>query len=94
MRKTIAVAILVATIFFVSVPAFASDEEVKIVTDIAIVRPLSLAATILGTAGFIVALPFSIPSGSVGETAKVLVAEPFRYTFSRPIGNFEKSSPE
>jgi hypothetical protein len=33
-------------------------------------------------------LPFSIPSKSVGATVQTLVAEPFRYTFTRPIGVF------
>ncbi len=88
MRKVVTV-LLILSIVFISAPAFANDREVNIVADIALVRPLSLAATILGTAGFIVALPFSIPSGSVNETAKVLIAEPFHYTFSRPIGEFE-----
>lgn len=40
----------------------------------------------VGSAVFIVALPFSIPSGSVGLTAHVLIVEPFNYTFLRPIG--------
>ena len=96
MRKTIAGVVLVLTFFLVSMPAFAydQDKEGKIVADIVVVRPLSLAATILGTAGLIISLPFTIPSGSVGETAKLLVAEPFLYTFTRPVGNFERSGQE
>jgi hypothetical protein len=40
----------------------------------------------LGTATFIVALPFTLLSGSVGSSAKVLIGEPAQYTFSRPLG--------
>lgn len=54
--------------------------------DVLLVRPLGLAAIILGTATFIVALPFTIPSGSVASSAKVLVGEPAQYTFTRPLG--------
>ena len=57
--------------------------------DVLFVRPLGLAATILGVATFIVALPFTIPSGSVGSSAKVLIGEPASYTFSRPLGQSE-----
>jgi len=54
--------------------------------DVIFVRPLGLAATILGAATFLVALPFTIPSGSVGSSAKALIGEPFQYTFTRPLG--------
>ena len=42
----------------------------------------------LGTAVFIVALPFAIISGSVESVGRTLVEAPFRYTFARPIGDF------
>ncbi|HUH67223.1 MAG TPA: hypothetical protein VLZ07_12390, partial [Syntrophales bacterium] len=58
--------------------------------DILLVRPVSFAATIVGTAVFIVSLPFSIPSKSVGTTAKTLVADPFNFTFTRPVGVFNE----
>jgi hypothetical protein len=54
--------------------------------DLIFARPLGLAATILGAATFIVALPFTLPSGSVGSSAKVLIGEPVSYTFRRPLG--------
>ena len=62
--------------------------------DALVVRPLGLAATILGTATFIVALPFTLLSGSVGSSAKVLIGEPASYTFSRPIGQSQARSIE
>ncbi|HUL42630.1 MAG TPA: hypothetical protein VLV32_12120 [Burkholderiales bacterium] len=57
--------------------------------DLVIVRPLSLVATVLGTATWIIALPFTIPSGSVGASAKALIVEPAQYTFGRPLGQSE-----
>ena len=72
----------------ISVPAFGNDEALDATVDILLVRPVSLAATVVGTAVFIVSLPFSIPSQSVGSTAQTLIAEPFNYTFTRPIGGF------
>jgi hypothetical protein len=54
--------------------------------DLIFVRPVSLVATVAGFCTWIVALPFTIPSGSVASSAKALIAEPASYTFSRPLG--------
>lgn len=59
-----------------------------VLADAVIVRPVGVLATVLGTAAFIVSLPFTIPSGSVGTAAKALVGAPAHYTFIRPIGDF------
>ena len=60
------------------------------------IRILSLGLAMVGTAFFIVALPFALSSGSTGDTWDALVAEPFQFTFTRPLGKFEdwKSSAE
>jgi|APFre7841882654_1041346.scaffolds.fasta_scaffold15004_4 hypothetical protein len=87
--KKLTVTILIAIcIIMTSMPAFGNNEGLDTTVDILLVRPVSLAATVVGMAVFIVSLPFSIPSQSVGSTAKTLVAEPFNYTFTRPIGEF------
>jgi hypothetical protein len=87
--KKLTVTILIAIcIIMNSMPAFGNDQAFEATVDILLVRPVSLAATIVGTAVFIVSLPFSIPSKSVGATAQTLVVEPFNYTFTRPIGGF------
>ncbi len=84
-----AITILIAfTLVIASGPAFGNERELDITADVVLVRPLGLVAVVLGTAAFIVALPFSVPSGSVETTARTLVAEPFKYTFARPIGEF------
>ena len=62
--------------------------------DLILVRPLGVVSTILGTVGFILALPFTIPSGSVGSSAKVFIVEPAQYTFTRPLGQTQARSIE
>jgi len=56
--------------------------------DIMLVRPLGIAATALGTGLFIASLPFSALGGNMGTAAKALVAEPVKFTFFRPVGQF------
>lgn len=57
-----------------------------IAADILILRPLSFAGTILGTAIFVVGLPVELIAGDVSGPAKRLVAQPAAFTFSRPLG--------
>lgn len=60
------------------------------------VRVIGLGLTVVGTAFFIVALPFALTSGSTGDAWDALVVEPFEFTFTRPLGKFEdwRSPPE
>ena len=51
-----------------------------------IARPLGLATTLAGTGLFILTLPFSIPAGSVNESAQGMIVRPGGYTFVRPMG--------
>jgi hypothetical protein len=88
MKKPTVTILIAICIIMTSIPAFGNDQGFETTMDILLVRPVSLAATVVGTAVFIVSLPFSIPSQSVGSTAQTLVVEPFNYTFTRPIGMF------
>ncbi len=54
--------------------------------DLLIARPGGLVATVLGSAVFVVGLPFTLLSGSTGQAAQTLVVEPAQYTFTRPLG--------
>jgi len=38
---------------------------------------------------FVVALPVSLPSRSVGNVGQRLVLDPVEFTFIRPVGNFD-----
>ncbi len=90
MRKMV-ILFVVCFLLFNSTAAFADySDGLYIVGDVALARPVGLAATIIGGAIFVVCLPFSLPSGSVKSTADALVGEPFRFTFERPLGNFSK----
>ncbi len=86
----VAVAVVLVIASGASGPAFGKEPDIPVTADILIVRPVSLAATVVGTALFFVSLPFSIPSDSVETVAKKLVEEPFRYTFMRPVGGFDE----
>ncbi len=54
--------------------------------DLLIARPLLIGATIIGTAAFIVSLPFSALGGNVKEAGQALVIEPGREAFVRCLG--------
>lgn len=54
--------------------------------DLVIGRPALLVATVLGTAIWIVALPFSAAGGNVKESAEKLVVWPAKNTFVRCLG--------
>jgi hypothetical protein len=89
MKRILAAALLLYV--FTGSPAFSAVTEEApsgraVVIDIMLVRPLSLAATVIGAGVFIIGLPFTIPSSSVDVAARKLIVEPFRFTFARPLG--------
>jgi hypothetical protein len=51
-------------------------------------RPLGLVSIVLGAFAFTIALPFTLTSHSVGDSAKTLVGGTTQYTFKRPLGRF------
>jgi hypothetical protein len=51
--------------------------------DIFLARPLGVIAGILGTGVFIVSLPFTIPTGAVGDAANMFIVQPFQFSFTR-----------
>jgi hypothetical protein len=63
-----------------------SQDDIPIIIDVLILRPVGLATCVLGLAASIVAMPFAIPSNSTGKVYRALIAEPFYYTFKRPLG--------
>jgi hypothetical protein len=67
----------------------ASDEKaVAAIADVTLVRPGCLVATVIGSAFFVVSLPFAAASGSIKETANTLIVQPAQATFTRPVGDF------
>jgi hypothetical protein len=53
-----------------------------------VVRPLGLAATVIGGTIFVLTLPFSALGGNANAAYNYLLADPFRFTFDRPLGEF------
>ncbi len=66
----------------------------EMVADAAVARPMTLWASAIGAVGWVVTLPFTLPSGSAGDTAKAWVGDPLKYTFCRPIGEMEDNADE
>lgn len=57
-----------------------------VVLDILLLRPLGFCGTILGASAFVISLPVSVPFKKTDEASKILVLEPYNYTFERPLG--------
>jgi len=56
--------------------------------DLVVIRPIGLVATILGSATWLVSLPFSAAGNNVDTATQKLVKDPAGYTFKRPLGEF------
>lgn len=61
-------------------------EDIPVIIDVLVLRPAGLVACALGLVSAVIALPFAIPSHSMDKVSKVLIQEPFYYTFKRPLG--------
>src|SRR5512147_1839883 len=59
-----------------------------ILGDFIFIRPFGVIAVAVGVVATAATLPIAVPSGSVGTVAQKLVAEPFAFTFTRPLGAF------
>jgi hypothetical protein len=56
--------------------------------DMAVVRPIGLAATVIGTVFWLISSPFSAMGDNFDAATEKLVKEPAAYTFKRPLGEF------
>lgn len=63
-----------------------NPDAAAMIADTLIARPLGLASMVIGSAMFVVALPFSAPSGNLETVAGKMVVEPTLFTFRRPLG--------
>lgn len=68
--------------------ASSKPSAAAIAADLIVLRPVGLIGTILGTCGFILSLPVTIPTKKVDSIGQDLVIAPFHYTFERPLGKF------
>lgn len=88
------VAGLILTPFgFVATAEDQMDEQgispnLRMVGDMLLVRPLGIIGTTVGTALFVLSVPFSAAGGNTKEAYQKMVVEPAKYTFKRPLGHF------
>lgn len=61
-----------------------SEDELPLM-DLLIARPFGILAGIAGTGVFIATLPFTLPTKSSDKAAKMLITDPFRFSFKRPF---------
>lgn len=54
--------------------------------DLVIARPIGVVVTVLGTAAFLVSLPFTLLAGNASDAAETLMIAPAQTTFMRCLG--------
>jgi hypothetical protein len=84
---------LVATTGITPARADTRHDPGAVAADAVLGRPLCFAATIIGSAIFVVSLPVAATSGSIHSAADALVGAPARATFVRPLGDFSYGDP-
>lgn len=87
-KKTI---LVLSAMFMFALPTHAAEiketpSAAAMVFDGIIVRPITLVATVVGTALWVVTLPFSLLGGNAGDAGETLVLEPAAATFLRCLG--------
>ncbi|MDH3474269.1 MAG: hypothetical protein OEM59_11305 [Rhodospirillales bacterium] len=63
----------------------------EMIVDGLVVRPFSFVATVLGSAAFVITLPFSAAGGNVDQAWDKMVEGPAAYTFTRCLGCLRKA---
>ena len=56
--------------------------------DAIVMRPIGIVGTALGSVVWLVSYPFAALGGNADESTQKLVAQPFNWTFNRPLGYF------
>lgn len=94
-KSTVARPLALAAALLLCQPVFALNEDdpdpnsvsaMAMGGDLLIGRPLLFTATVLGTAIWLVALPFTAAGGNVKESGQKLVVWPAKNTFVRCLG--------
>lgn len=57
--------------------------------DVVLARPFGLVSLTLGFGLFVISSPFSALGGNIGDAWMTLVADPAKFTFTRPLGKFD-----
>ncbi len=65
-----------------------------IIADVLIMRPLGMAACVVGLVGAMVAWPFAAITNSCDQVCNQLIVKPYKYTFERPLGQMDYGDPD
>lgn len=95
LRRTLAAlaATLLLALPAVSHATTVSDRDpsaLRMTGDLFVARPFMLGATLIGSAVFVLGLPFHALGGNTGQAANTLVIEPAKNTFFRCLGCVER----
>ncbi len=78
-------------LFSLGSTAFALESDPSagaMIADTVLARPMGIVTTIVGSALFVVSLPFSALGGNAKIAYTKLIKEPFVFSFMRPLGDF------
>jgi hypothetical protein len=56
--------------------------------DMLVMRPIGIVGTAVGSVVWLISYPFAALGGNTDESTERLVADPFEWTFQRPLGEF------
>ena len=95
-NKCLVLILAAALVIVAALPASAEEQAwskeptaAAMIADFVIVRPLGIVACAVGSAFFVVSLPFSAAGGNIKGVYQKLVAEPAKFTFARPLGDVD-----
>ena len=88
MKRTLSIVLCACLISLCGATTSRASGYAASVVDVVIVRPAGFAATVVGSAFYVVALPFAAAANGVKETGDTLVVAPAKFTFVRPVGDF------
>ncbi|MFW2366383.1 MAG: hypothetical protein ACN4GW_08195 [Desulforhopalus sp.] len=98
-KRTVASFFLILSLTISPLPGFSAsggssslDENnspAVMTADLVLCRPLGFVAMLGGTLIFVVSSPFSALGGNVEQAWDSLVVAPAKYTFKRPLGEFD-----
>lgn len=60
----------------------------SMICDLIFMRPAGMVALGIGLGATVVAMPFALPTGTMNQVSQKLIADPFNYTFVRPLGDW------
>ncbi|PKN95810.1 MAG: hypothetical protein CVU43_23955 [Chloroflexi bacterium HGW-Chloroflexi-5] len=89
MKKKLITFLVVFFMILSTAPVSAYEtSDIDIIGDVFFARPGGIAAIVVGSTIFVLALPFSLPTRSVHVVGRYLVSDPVEFTFCRPVGDF------